>query len=63
MLSGIFGAAIFLFTKYAVLLRKSPAIKGLILVPFYFWLTASLIVMPVIYKSLLGEWRVKSEGV
>ncbi|RSL81335.1 Phosphate-repressible phosphate permease pho-4 [Fusarium oligoseptatum] len=56
MLSGIFGALIFLFTKYGVLLRNNPAMKGLILVPFYFWLTASLIVMLLIWKG--GSYEV-----
>ncbi|RBR19860.1 uncharacterized protein FIESC28_05466 [Fusarium coffeatum] len=57
MLSGIFAAIIFTFTKYAVLLRKSPATRGLILVPFYFWLTASLIVMLLLWKG--GSYEVK----
>ncbi|RSL40703.1 Phosphate-repressible phosphate permease pho-4 [Fusarium duplospermum] len=56
MLSGIFASMIFLFTKYGVLLRKNPAMKGLILVPFYFWLTASLIVMLLIWKG--GSYKV-----
>ncbi|KAF7551280.1 hypothetical protein G7Z17_g5141 [Cylindrodendrum hubeiense] len=56
MLSGIFGALIFLFTKYGVLLRKNPAMKGLILVPIYFWVTASLIVMLLIWKG--GSYEV-----
>ncbi|KAM5343122.1 hypothetical protein ACJ41O_014088 [Fusarium nematophilum] len=56
MLSGIFAAAIFLFTKYGVLLRNNPAMKGLILVPFYFWVTASLIVMLLIWKG--GSYEV-----
>lgn len=57
MLSGLFASLIFLFTKYAVLLRKNPAMRGLILVPFYFWLTASLIVMLLIWKG--GSYEVK----
>ncbi|KAF4975150.1 hypothetical protein FZEAL_8027 [Fusarium zealandicum] len=56
MLSGFFGALIFTFTKYGVLLRKNPAMRGLILVPFYFWLTASLIVMLLIWKG--GSYEV-----
>jgi sodium-dependent phosphate transporter len=57
VLSGIFGAAIFLITKYGILLRSSPALKGLMLVPFYFWLTASLIVMLLLWKG--GDYEVK----
>ncbi|KAK7413624.1 Na+/Pi symporter [Neonectria punicea] len=56
VLSGIFASLIFLFTKYGVLLRKNAAMKGLILVPFYFWLTASLIVMLLIWKG--GSYKV-----
>lgn len=56
MLSGIFASLIFLFTKYGVLLRKNPAMKGIILVPFYFWITASLIVMLLIWKG--GSYKV-----
>lgn len=57
VLSGIFGAIIFLITKYGVLLRSNPTMKGLILVPIYFWITASLIVMLLIWKG--GDYEVK----
>ncbi|KAK2595079.1 Na+/Pi symporter [Conoideocrella luteorostrata] len=57
ILSGLFGAGIFLITKYGVLLRANPTMKGLILVPIYFWLTASLIVMLLIWKG--GDYEVK----
>ncbi|KAF4993726.1 hypothetical protein FDECE_13332 [Fusarium decemcellulare] len=63
MLSGIFGALIFLFTKYGVLLRNNPAMKGLILVPFYFWLTASLIVMLLIWKGGSYEVNLTEEQI
>lgn len=56
VLSGIFGAIVFLFTKYAVLLRSNPAMRGLILVPVYFWLTGSLITMLLLWKG--GEYKV-----
>lgn len=57
VLSGAFGAIIFLFTKYAVLLRSNPAARGLVLVPIYFWLTGSLITMLLIWKG--GDYEVK----
>jgi phosphate/sulfate permease len=41
--SGAFGAIIFLFTKYAILLRSNPAFKALCTVPFYFFLTCTLL--------------------
>lgn len=50
-MSGAFAAIVFLFTKYGVLLRKNPTMKGLILIPFYFWLTGSMIVMLLIWKG------------
>ncbi|PQK15908.1 hypothetical protein BB8028_0006g02300 [Beauveria bassiana] len=56
ILSGVFGAIIFLLTKYGVLLRSNPAAKGLFLVPIYFWLTSSLIVMLLIWKG--GDYTV-----
>lgn len=57
VLSGIFGAIIFLITKYGVLLRSNPTMKGLILVPIYFWFTGSLIVMLLIWKG--GDYEVR----
>ena len=60
VLSGAFAAMLFLFTKYFVLLRKNPAVRGLILVPFYFWLTASLIVMLLLWKG--GSYKVNLRG-
>ncbi|CAI6098655.1 unnamed protein product [Clonostachys chloroleuca] len=51
VLSGTFASLIFLFTKYGVLLRKNPTMKGLFLIPFYFWVTSSLIVMLLLWKG------------
>lgn len=56
VLSGAFGAIIFTITKYGVLLRSNPTAKGLMLVPFYFWLTGSLITMLLIWKG--GDYNV-----
>lgn len=50
-LSGAFGAIVFLITKYAVMTRNNPVLKGLITVPLYFGMTAALIVMLLIYKG------------
>ncbi|KAK4078007.1 hypothetical protein Purlil1_12158 [Purpureocillium lilacinum] len=57
VLSGAFAAIIFLLTKYGVLLRSNPTMKGLMLIPIYFWVTASLIVMLLIWKG--GDYEVK----
>ncbi|KAF4505867.1 hypothetical protein G6O67_007771 [Ophiocordyceps sinensis] len=56
VMSGTFGAIIFLITKYGVLLRSNPTARGLFLVPIYFWVTASLIVMLLIWKG--GDYTV-----
>lgn len=50
-LSGAFGSIIFLITKYGVMLRSRPALKGLYLVPVYFGITASLLTMLVVWKG------------
>ncbi|KAL3490075.1 phosphate transporter [Aspergillus germanicus] len=49
--SGAFGAIIFLFTKYAILLRSNPAFKALCTVPFYFFLTCTLLAMLIVWKG------------
>lgn len=56
VMSGFFGATIFLLTKYGVLLRKDPVLRGLWLVPVYFFVTASLIIMLLIWKG--GDYEV-----
>ncbi|KAF6830547.1 phosphate-repressible phosphate permease [Colletotrichum musicola] len=50
-LAGVFAATIFSITKFAVLLRRNPAMRGLFLVPVYFGVTASLIVMLLVWKG------------
>lgn len=56
VLAGGFASIIFLITKYGVLLRSNPSAKGLFLVPIYFWLTSSLIVMLLIWKG--GDYKI-----
>ncbi|KAK0702372.1 phosphate-repressible phosphate permease [Lasiosphaeris hirsuta] len=51
VLAGVIASIIFLITKYAVLLRENPVMKGLFLVPVYFAVTASLIVMLLVWKG------------
>ena len=50
-LAGFFSAIIFTITKYLVLLRENPALKGLIFFPAYFAITGSLIVMLLVAKG------------
>lgn len=56
VMSGFFGAVIFSITKYAVLLRSNPALKGLFAVPIYFGITGMLIAMLLIWKG--GNYEV-----
>ncbi|KAL5336546.1 putative phosphate-repressible Na+/phosphate cotransporter Pho89 [Aspergillus crustosus] len=50
-LSGIFGAIIFTITKYGILLRNNPALRALYTVPFYFFLTSTLLAMLICWKG------------
>ncbi|KAF6824625.1 phosphate-repressible na+ phosphate cotransporter [Colletotrichum musicola] len=50
-LAGAFGAIIFTITKYGVMLRKNPVMKGLMLAPVYFGITASLLTMLIVWKG------------
>ncbi|KAL4782599.1 phosphate transporter [Aspergillus varians] len=55
-----FGAIIFLVTKYGVLLRSNPALKALYTVPFYFFVTCTLLAMLIVWKG--GSSRIKLTG-
>ncbi|KAI9158828.1 Phosphate-repressible phosphate permease pho-4 [Paramyrothecium foliicola] len=50
-LSAAFAIILFLTTKYAVLVRSNPIMKGLMLTPVYFGITASLLTMLIIWKG------------
>lgn len=50
-ISAGFAVTIFLITKYAVLLRQNPVMKGLMLVPVYFGFTACLLTMLIVWKG------------
>ncbi|CAI4213081.1 unnamed protein product [Parascedosporium putredinis] len=50
-ISGAFAAIIFTITKYGVMLRSNPVMRGLMLVPVYFGITASLLTMLVVWKG------------
>ncbi|KAK0736366.1 phosphate-repressible phosphate permease [Apiosordaria backusii] len=63
VLAGVFASAIFLVTKYAVLLRKNPVMNGLFLVPVYFGITASLVVMLLVWKGGSYEVNLTDEQV
>jgi phosphate/sulfate permease len=42
-IAGIFGAIIFMITKYGVMRRKNPVKNAFVTVPIYFTLTAGLL--------------------
>lgn len=50
-LAGAFASIIFLVTKYGVMLRSKPVWKGLLAVPVYFGITASLLTMLIVWKG------------
>lgn len=50
-LAGAFGSIIFLITKYGVMLRENPVWRAFLFVPFYFALTAALLVMLLLWKG------------
>jgi len=55
--SAAFGAIIFLVTKYGILLRSNPAFKALCTIPFYFFLTCTLLAstyIPVTSATVLS---------
>jgi solute carrier family 20 (sodium-dependent phosphate transporter) len=60
-IAGAFAAALFLFTKYGVLLRKNPLKWGFMMVPFYFGLTSAILTMLIVWKGAatldLDHWN------
>ncbi|KAL3480948.1 phosphate transporter [Aspergillus californicus] len=60
VVSGAFGAIIFLTTKYAVLLRHNPALKALYTIPVYFFITCTLLAMLIVWKG--GSSRIDLNG-
>lgn len=54
-IAGIFGAILFLTTKYLVLKRKNPLQAGLALIPVFFFITSGVLTMLVVWKG--GETR------
>jgi len=60
VLAGTAGAIIFSITKYGIMLRSNPTMKGLITIPLYFWLAGSLITMLLLWKG--GDYEVQLTG-
>lgn len=63
ILSGVIGAAIFMLSKYTVLIRKNPAARGLMLVPVFFSVTAMLITMLLVWKGGSYEVNIPSKAI
>lgn len=55
-LSGFFGAILFTITKYGVMLRRDPVKWAFFAIPFYIWITATLLAMLLIWKG--GSYEV-----
>ncbi|KAF1847694.1 phosphate-repressible phosphate permease-like protein [Cucurbitaria berberidis CBS 394.84] len=56
-IAGGFGAIIFLITKYGVMRRKNPVMKAFIMVPIYFFITAFLLALLIVWKG--GSAKIK----
>ncbi|TFK96871.1 sodium:inorganic phosphate symporter [Pterulicium gracile] len=50
-IAGCFGAAVYLISKYAVLVRKDSLRAGLYTIPFYFLAVGSILTMSIVYKG------------
>ncbi|KFA68177.1 hypothetical protein S40285_09238 [Stachybotrys chlorohalonatus IBT 40285] len=50
-IAGSLAAITFLLTKYAVMVRKDPVVKGLIAVPIFIGITSALIIMLLIWDG------------
>ncbi|KAL4907013.1 hypothetical protein BDW74DRAFT_167047 [Aspergillus multicolor] len=59
-ISAAFASIIFLTTRYAILLRRNPATKALYTIPFYFFVTCTLLAMLIVWKG--GSSRIKLNG-
>lgn len=60
-LAGVIAALVFTITKFTVLLRDRPEMKGLFLFPLYFSITGALIVMLLLSKG--GTIKLPDEQV
>ncbi|KAJ4377284.1 Na+/Pi symporter [Neocucurbitaria cava] len=56
-ISAGFGAIIFLATKYGVMRRSNPVKKAFIMVPIYFFITAFLLALLIVWKG--GSAKIK----
>ncbi|KAH2080943.1 phosphate-sensing transcription factor [Aspergillus fumigatus] len=51
LMSGAFGAIIFLLTRYGVMERKNSVLKAFISIPIYFGITSALLTMLIVWKG------------
>ncbi|KAH8425775.1 inorganic phosphate transporter [Aspergillus melleus] len=51
VLSGCFGAIIFLFTKYGVMLHENAVVRAFFSIPVYFGITSALLTMLIVWKG------------
>ncbi|WPG98701.1 phosphate transporter [Acrodontium crateriforme] len=50
-IAGIFGAIVFIISKYSILKRKQSVKAGLIMLPIFFGFTASVLTMVIVWKG------------
>ncbi|KZV95716.1 putative Sodium:inorganic phosphate symporter [Exidia glandulosa HHB12029] len=50
-IAACFGAAVYLITKFVILVRKDPVKTGLVFSPFYFFVVAAVLTMSIVYKG------------
>ncbi|KAF1809699.1 phosphate transporter [Eremomyces bilateralis CBS 781.70] len=62
-LAGVFGAIIFLLTKYGVMRRSNPVRNAFFSIPIYFFITGSLIAMLIVWKGASSKIELSDGGV
>lgn len=50
-IAACFGAAVYLITKFVILVRKDPVKTGLFFSPFYFFVVAAVLTLSIVYKG------------
>lgn len=61
-ISAGFASVIFMITKFGILLRNNPVMKGFVTIPLYFGITAALLAMLVVTKGGQIDTSMYSEG-
>ncbi|KAF2096029.1 phosphate-repressible phosphate permease [Rhizodiscina lignyota] len=62
-IAGCFGAIVFLITKFGVMKRSNPIRNAFISAPFYFFLTAALLAMLIVWKGASSKIDLDDGGI